>query len=99
MRPLQRPTQLHPAIPSSLGAAAVEDDEGDRTLYEAPGRRGLSGHSDTSAHLELARNRLLNDAVRDVHLVMRDIRHKNAAELAGLLRERLDAETEEFRQQ
>src|SRR6201997_2656717 len=29
-------------------------------------------------------------------LVMRDIRDKNAAELAGLLRERLDAETETF---
>ena len=71
VRPLQRPAQLHAPVPGAARAAAGRRRRGDGSA-QAPRRGRLSRHPDPPPHLELARHRLLDDAVRDVP---RDARH------------------------
>ena len=58
-------TTSRSSTPCCSRRCASDDDE-ETIAAQAPGRRGVPRHPDPSPHLELARHRLLDDAVRDV---------------------------------
>ncbi len=80
--------------PVLLAPLRVEDDEA-AALRKL---RVVAAYLDILIHRRIWNWRAIDYSTMQyaMFLVMRDIRDKNAAELAGLLRERLDAETETF---
>jgi hypothetical protein len=79
---LQRPEQLHAAVPAAALAPCCRIDDASEIVPQAARGRHLPRHPAQPPHLELPAHRLLDHAIRHVPHVMKDDPRQGAEELA-----------------